>query len=171
MCPVAQRAFSLVEVHRLPEALAGAGVETTELAVTADAVDVVARDDRSADERMQSVGIDFAGAVALPYEVGERAAGVQLEEARSFVEGRHEQAIAIGDGRGDGESVMDAEGVLPVGLAGARVERGYGPGMPDDELGPAADLDQQRGVVAGLPVRGKGAPAMWGGPRRAVTWW
>ena len=58
---------------------------------------------------------------------------------------------------------MDAEGVLPVGLAGARVERGYGPGMPDDELGPAADLDQQRGVVAGLPVRGKGAPALLAG--------
>ena len=112
---------------------------------------------------MQSIGIDFAGAVALPYQVGERAAGVQLEEARSFVEGRHEQAIAIGDGRGDGESVMDAEGVLPVGLPGSRVERGDGPGMPDDELGPAADLDQQRGVIAGLPVRGKGAPALLAG--------
>src|SRR5690606_38363772 len=78
----------------LPQALAGRGVQATQLAVAADAVDVRAVENRRAHDRVQPVGVDLAVALALPDDLGTAALGENLQHQRPVVQGGDEQPVA-----------------------------------------------------------------------------
>src|SRR4029450_10971787 len=78
----------------LPDALTRIGIETTQLAVAAQAIDVVTLNHRRADHRVQSVGLYFAVALALPQNASSRPVDIQRQHERSVVEAGNQQARA-----------------------------------------------------------------------------
>src|SRR6476619_582596 len=77
---------------RLPDTLTGICIEAAQLAETAQAIEVVPLNHRRADHRMQSVGLDFAVALALPQDASCWTVVLERQHERSVIEARHEQA-------------------------------------------------------------------------------
>src|SRR5262245_28852285 len=64
--PAGPSSFLPANLHSFPDTLAGFQVETSELPVAADAINVTSNDYRGVDHRMQTVGIDLTLALTLP---------------------------------------------------------------------------------------------------------
>src|SRR5947208_6829389 len=129
---------------RFPHALTGLRPQAAKLAVAAPTVDAVADDDRRRDDRVQPVGLDLAVALALPEHRRGGFRLVEREHQRSVVEGREEQLRAALHRHRHRHRGADFVGLLPIRLAGDRIERRNGPRIPDDELPRAARRDDDR---------------------------
>src|SRR5207247_5779001 len=116
-------------------------VEASKLAVTADTVHVVPDDDRRAVDRMKTIGLNLAVALASPDDRSGWLRLVEPEHQRSVVEVREEQQRAAADRRGDRHVRPDFVRELPVDLAGDRIERGDGAMVVDDQLPHATRLE------------------------------
>src|SRR5204863_178203 len=144
---------------RLPDALTALRDETAELAVAADAVDVVADDHRGGGGRVQPVGLNLALALSLPDHRRRRLLVVELQHQRTVVEVGEEQHVAAEHRRRDGHRRADLVRLLPVLLAGLGIERHDRAGIPDDQLPRAAARgDDDRLADPELGVRRQRAP-------------
>src|SRR5204863_3432630 len=58
--------FFLSQLQALPNAFTRAGIQTSQLTVATDTINVVTYNYRSGDERVQTVGVGFAATLASP---------------------------------------------------------------------------------------------------------
>ena len=88
----------------LPQPLPVRGVETTQLTIAANAVDILAVEDGGRNNRVQAVGVDFAVAVPLPHDLGALSISRDLDHPRAVVKRRDEDAVIDVPRRGDRQS-------------------------------------------------------------------
>ena len=149
-----------------PETLARPRVQAPQLAVAADAVDVVADDERRGDQRVQAVGLvrHLAAGAALPQHRGGGPVLVEPHHHRAVVELRHQQVVAAPHRGGDRHAGADLPLLLPVDIAALRIERDQRRGVPDDELAHAPGFVDDRLAVTHLADHLDRAPDLLPGP-------
>src|SRR5262245_57841219 len=79
---------------RFPDPLAGLRVEAPKLAVAADSVKMGLGDERGAHDRVETVGLDLAVALAPPDDRRVLPVRGDLDHHRTVVERGHEQSIS-----------------------------------------------------------------------------
>ena len=158
---------SVLGVHAvaLPQPLAGRGVDASQLAVAADAVEVVAGDDRRRENRVQGIGLirQLAAVAPPPQHPRRRPVRVEGQHHRAVEELADHEVAPAAHRRGDRQSAPALEGLLPVDVAGRGVERGDRRRVPDDQLPRAPCVDHDRRCVAGLGRVLKGPPHFFAG--------
>ena len=107
-----------------PEPFARPRIQPSQLAVAADAIDMVADDERRGDHGVQPVGLVRKAVAARPLpEHGRlRAIGAEPHHHRPMIELRHEQVISASGRCGDRHALSHFPGLVPVHGAGFRVE-------------------------------------------------